>query len=336
MSIVDSTASPTVCRKCGTAYSRLKGYFPVCYSSLYKGTGYLPYCNSCIDEMYDSYLSEGYSPADTVRQMCRKLDIYWNEKLFADSEKMSASRSVMRSYIAKTNSSRIVGKCYDDTLREENALWVWPRHYDEISAPVTDTTQEYEEDNNIDVEPEIMAFWGPGNTPKMYQELQQRYLYWKEHLPAGVNIDDIGVQALLRQICSVEIELNKLRAAGKSTDKAVNSLNTLLGSAMLKPAQKKDEADAAIDNTPFGVWIKRWEDGKPIPAPDPQLEDVDGVKKYIFTWLHGHLCKMLGIKNSYSRLYDEAIAEMRVEKPEFDDEDDEAFIYDVFSESTDD
>ena len=336
MSIVDSTASPTVCRKCGTAYSRLKGYFPVSYSFLYKGTGYLPYCNECIDSMYDMYVSEeGRTPADAVRQMCRKLDLYWNERLFNDAERMSAQRSLMRAYIAKTNTTRFVGKCYDDTLAEENALWVWPPRYANIVVPEPEE-KVTEEEEKIEVDPEIISFWGPGNTPKMYQELQQRYLYWKEHLPNGVNIDDIGVQALLRQICSVEIELNKLRAAGKSTDKAVNSLNTLLGSAMLKPAQKKDEADAAIDNTPFGVWIKRWEDGKPIPKPDPELEDVDGVKRYIFTWLHGHHCKKLGIKNSYSKLYDEAIAEMRVEKPEFDDEDDEAFIYDVFSESSDD
>ena len=329
MSIVDSSASPTVCRKCGTAYSRLKGYFPVSYSLLYKGVGYLPYCNDCIDAMYEAYVSDGRSPADAVRQMCRKLDLYWNEKMFEDAEKMSASRSIMRTYIAKTNNSKIVGKCYDDTLREEAALWVWPPQYNEIKHDEEEVEAEDSGEDVIDV-------WGPGNTPKMYQELQQRYLYWKEHMPAGVNTEDIGVQALLRQICSVEIELNRLRAAGKSTDKAVNSLNTLLGSAMLKPAQKKDEADAAIDNTPFGVWIRKWEDGRPIPKPDPELEDVDGIKKYVFTWLHGHLCKMLGIKNSYSRLYDEAIAEMRVERPEFDDEDDEAFIYDVFSESSED
>ena len=338
MSIVDSTASPTICRKCGTAYSRLKGYFPVSYSFLYKGVGYLPYCNDCIDAMYESYVSDGASPTEAVRQVCRKLDIYWSEKLFKDSERMSAARSVMRSYIAKTNTTKYVGKCYDDTLREEGVLWVWPLQYGEVDIlkPRTVEEEPEEKEEEIDVDPEIIAFWGPGNTPKMYQELQQRYLYWKEHLPAGVATDDIGVQALLRQICSVEIELNKLRAAGKSTDKAVNSLNTLLGSAMLKPAQKKDEADAAIDNTPFGVWIRRWEDGKPIPKPDPELEDVDGIKKYVFTWLHGHLCKMLGIKNSYSRMYDEAIAEMRVERPEFDEEDDESFIYDVFSENGED
>lgn len=336
MSIVDSSAAPTVCRKCGTAFSRLKGYFQVCYSYLYKGIGYLPYCNDCIDAMYEAYITDGRSPADAVRQICRKLDLYWNERLFIDAEKMSPSRSVMRSYIAKTNNSKYVGKCYDDTLREEGALWVWPPQYGEIkpSEGQPDADGDDEEDE-IEVDPDIIAFWGPGNTPKMYQELQQRYLYWKEHLPVGVNINDIGVQALLRQICSVEIELNKLRAAGKSTDKAVNSLNTLLGSAMLKPAQKRDEADVAIDNTPFGVWIRKWEDGRPIPAPDPEMEDVDGIKKYVFTWLHGHLCKMLGIKNSYSRLYDEAIAKMRVEKPEYSDEDEEALIYDVFSSSDD-
>ena len=35
---------------------------------------------------------------------------------------------------------------------------------------------------------------------------------------------------------------------------------------------------------------------------------------------------MLGIKNSYCKLYEEELAKMRIERPEYDDEDDEVFI----------
>lgn len=325
-----------VCCRCGKAYARRRGNFRVSYASSHKGIGYIPICGECIDLMYDSYLAQCHNAKDAVRQMCRKLDLYWNNTAYESIAKKSNNRTMMSQYIQRISTIAYAGKSYDDTLAAEGTLWSFgPNGVSVAQAPAQQEDTE-PEDEKIEISDDVIAFWGPGNTPKMYQELQQRYLYWKEHLPTGVDTDDIGVQALLRQICSVEIELNKLRAAGKSTDKAVNSLNTLLGSAMLKPAQKKDEADAAIDNTPFGVWIRKWEDGKPIPKPDPELEDVDGIKKYVFTWLHGHLCKMLGIKNSYSRLYDEAIAEMRVERPEFDDEDDEAFIYDVFSGSDSD
>lgn len=154
-------------------------------------------------------------------------------------------------------------------------------------------------------------------------------------LPKDIEVD-IGTEAIIRQLCSLELDINRDRAAGRSVDKNVNTLNTLLGSAKLKPTQKKEDADASIDNTPFGVWIRRWENQRPIPEPDPELQDVDGVVRYISIWYLGHLCKMLGIKNTYCKLYEDELAKMRIERPEYDDEDDETMFNDIFGVSDSD
>lgn len=151
------------------------------------------------------------------------------------------------------------------------------------------------------------------------------------HLPSGIDLG-IGIDALIRQICNLEVDINRDRTAGKQVDKAIGTLNTLLGSAMLKPNQKADNADSALERTPFGVWIKRWEDKRPIPEPDPEMKDVDGIVRYIDIWLRGHLAKMLGKKNAYSALYEKEIAKKRIERPEFSDEDDETFFSDAFGE----
>ena len=81
----------------------------------------------------------------------------------------------------------------------------------------------------------------------------------------------------------------------------------------MKPSQKKqDEAiDTAFDSNPFGVGIRLYENSKPIPEPDPELQDVDGIIKYISIWFLGHLCKMLGIKNTYCKLYEQELEKMR-------------------------
>lgn len=42
---------------------------------------------------------------------------------------------------------------------------------------------------------------------------------------------------------------------------------------------------------------------------------------------------MLGIKNTYCRLYEEEIAKMRVDRPEYEDEDDETLFNDIFGGS---
>lgn len=74
---------------------------------------------------------------------------------------------------------------------------------------------------------------------------------------------------------------------------------------------------------------------RPIPEPDPELQDVDGIKKYITVWFFGHLCKMLGLNNSYSRLYTDEIEKLRVDRPE-DEFDDDELLYEAFSESDSD
>ena len=92
MAAIEINASSSICRKCGTAYGRLKGYFPVSYGFLYRGTGYLPYCKECVDKMFNAYLAECKDTKMAVRQMCRKLDLYWSEKLFDAAEKQSTPR----------------------------------------------------------------------------------------------------------------------------------------------------------------------------------------------------------------------------------------------------
>ena len=117
----------------------------------------------------------------------------------------------------------------------------------------------------------------------------------------------------------------------EDVDKKVNTLNTLLGSAMLKPNQAKtDSSDSTFEKTPFGMWIKRWEDGLPVPEIAPEFRDVDGIIRYITIWFLGHLCHMLNIRNTYCKLYEEEIAKIRIQRPEFDEEDDETMFNDIF------
>lgn len=348
MAAVEFSTSSSTCRRCGQSYGRLKGNFPVSYAPLYKGTGYLPYCRTCVDDIYNLYLSQCKDPADAVRQTCRKLDIYWSQSAFDALSNNTSTRSIMTMYLQKLSMGKHISKCYDDTLLEEKVLWLFPEHYREMarsSAGIAMAKEEAKEEAEknpqakalADIEQGVIDFWGPGYTAEMYCELEDRRQYWVRKLQdAGYEID-VGTEALLRQICNLEIDINKDRASGRDTDKKVSALNSIIGSMNLKPAQKKDDkaADSDFDSTPFGVWIKRFEDERPIPEADPEMEDVDGIKKFLLTWVYGHLAKMLNIKNAHSKLYDEAIAKYRVERPEFNDDDDDDMLYNILSDKED-
>lgn len=317
------------CTRCTRSFTKQKGNFPGGQSPMWRENGgYIPVCRHCVDELYDHYKTVLGDERAALRRICMKFDIYWGEDVYKMLNKASTTNSRVLSYISRSNLYQFVGKTFDTTLDEEAAAeadktaWML-RQQDSVSE------ENMEESEQIDKD--IIDFWGPGLRPDMYIELEQRKNYWVSHLPAGVEVT-IGIEALIRQICNLEVDINRDRAAGKSVDKSIGTLNTLLGSAMLKPSQNTDNADASTEKTPFGVWIKKWEDKRPIPEPDPEMQDVDGVVRYIDIWLRGHLSKMLGKKNTYSALYEKEIAKMRLERPDFDDEDDEAFFSDVFGE----
>ena len=328
MAAIEVNASSSTCRKCGTAYGRLKGYFPVSYSYLYKGTGYLPYCKDCVDGMFAAYLQECKDSKVAVRQMCRKLDLYWSEKVYEAVEKQNSTRSMMTSYITKINAVKLASKSYDDTLREEGALWLEPKAYANMETVITGVDISDEE---LNVSDDIVLFWGPGYTPSMYMELENRRKYWMSKYPQEAELD-IGTEALIRQICSLEIDINKARMEGKPIDKYVNSLNTVLGSANLKPTQKKEDADAELEKMPLGVGIQKWEYSRPLPPTPKEKRDINQVIKNITTWYLGHACKMVGIRNSYCKMYEDAMAELRVENPDHAEDDDDTLLNSVFGD----
>ena len=325
MGHLEVNAASSVCRKCGKAHSRLKGFFPTSYSFLYKGIGYLPYCKNCVDSMYESYLAVCDNPRKAVRQMCRKLDLYWSDIIFDYVERKNTSRTMMTAYITRANNAQYAGKCYDDTLIEEGTLWDDP----EYRPVVVQQVSHDEMQGDIDVDPDIVDFWGADFAPDFLIKLDKRYKEWTD----GEGDIDKGSISLFKQICILEETIARDAAAGRSVDKNMNTLNTLLGSANLKPVQKKTEADAAMENTPFGVWIDRWEHKRPVPEPDPMFKDVDGIIRYITIWFYGHISKTLGIQNVYCEMYEKEMEKMKVNRPEaFDEEvdDDEAVFNSIF------
>lgn len=325
---IEINGSTAICSRCGKSYGRRKGYFPVNYGVLYKGIGYISVCKDCIDSMYNSYLSQCNNAKDAVRQVCRKLDLYWSDKVYCVVERKNTNSTMMTSYIAKINTVSYSGKSYDDTLAEEGNLWNWDMQPVVQDTPVYDVGEARESES--EVSEDVIAFWGAGYTPEMYESLEQRRSYWMSRFPDDYELD-IGTEAIIRQICSLELDINRDRAAGRAVDKSVNALNTLLGSASLKPAQKKGDSDASIYNTPMGVWIDRFEYKRPIPD-DETDENKNYLKKYILAWFGGHLSKMFGIKNANTKLYDEEIAKYRVSRPEFDDDSDDDMMYDTLSD----
>lgn len=314
------------CSRCGGRHKRLRGSFPSSHSEIYKGNGgYLPVCNRCIEDLYLHY-KDKLGDEGAIRRLCMKFDIYWSPEIYSMVSKANTCNSRIKPYISRTNLIKFSGKTYDDTLDEEGFLQPVT-----IAVGKRDVEEIVDEDGNVQkyVTPEQIKFWGAGFPPELYYELDGRYERWTKDVPKPV---DSGAEALYRQICILEVTITRNAITGKPIESAVNTLNTLIGSVNAKPVQKKQEesADTGFDNSPFGVGIKMLENTRPVPTPLPELEDADGVKRYLSTWVLGHLCKLFKIKNSYTKLYEDELNKYRVERPELQDEDDEDIFAEMF------
>lgn len=335
MGTLELSSTAAVCRRCGQAYGRLKGNFSTSYAPLYKGVGYLPYCKTCVDEMFNLYMIACNDSKMAVRQMCRKLDLYWSDTAFEYIEKRNNQRTIMTAYIARINSTQYVGKSYDDTLAEEGQQWNFSNTVGTYEQTTTRSSAAQKEDlPEVTVDPEIVDFWGEDYAPEFLLKLDRRYKGWT----AGQDDLEPAAVSLFKHICILEETIAIDSAAGRPFDKNLNTLNGLLGSLNMKPVQKKDDAVGGnVDSSPMGVWIRRFENERPIPEPDPELRDVDKIVRYIQIFFLGHLAKMLGKTTVYSKMYEEEIARLRVESPdlssEYDDNDD--FFEERFSAAED-
>lgn len=313
------------CTRCTRSFTNQKGNFPSSQSPMYRENGgYLPICRHCVEEMFAHYKEVLGDEKAAIRRICLKFDIYWNDKVYHMINKSSTTSSRVLSYISKSNLMQFVGKTFDDTLDEEGGI-----------GPSIVVLSDGEEDieqqpDTIVIPSDIAEFWGQGFAPNFYMELERRFKYWVGDTDRySMDVSDCAV---IRQICILEVTIARDTAQGKAIDKHVNSLNNLLGSANLKPVQKRQSEglDSATEGTPFGVWIRKIENTRPISEPDPELKDVDGVIKYISVWFLGHLCKMLKKDNAYSRLYEEEMEKLRVSRPEYEGEDEEDILEDIF------
>lgn len=312
-----------ICSRCGKIYKVQKSNFPASQSPLYSYNGYLPVCNHCVDNLYDHYKEVLGSGQAAMERICMKFDIYWNPDIYGMINKINTSASRVKQYISKTFLVRYIGKSYDDTLDEQDRL-PGPVTMDDALRPEGSDVEDGETKKRPKVSPETVMFWGAGFDEDMYHELDMRYERWTKDLPKPLPIVE---ESLYKQICLQEAQINRKAALGQDVEKGQSALNSLLSSLNVKPNQKSDES-SELESTPLGVWAKRWEDKRPIPDYDDEIQEPK-IIKYISVWLLGHLAKALGLKNMYSQVYEDEIAKYRVEKPEYEEEDDDQLIADI-------
>ena len=123
------------------------------------------------------------------------------------------------------------------------------------------------------------------------------------------------------------LKLSKRNALkkGLSTKEIDKTYQEWLDTGNLKP--KQNTLDTFSDAQTFGTLIQKYEETRPLPEIDKDLEDVDKIGLYIDTFYRGHACKMLNIPNAFSHLYEKVMNKYIVKPPEYNDETDSEILF---------
>jgi hypothetical protein len=123
------------------------------------------------------------------------------------------------------------------------------------------------------------------------------------------------------------LKLVKRRAVmnGDKTKDIDDQIQGWLDTGKLKP--KQNSADALSEAQTWGTLIQKIEETRPCAEIDPELKDVDRIGLMIDVFFRGHAAKMLGIKNTFSHLYEKVMAKYTVKRPEYNTEGDSEAIF---------
>ncbi len=311
---MESPNQKYVCTCCGKSWNGREKYFGKSKSPLFRGNdGFVPICKMCVDRYFIT-LVDFFSGNEekAIDRFCQIFDWYYDEIAVEATKKTPLNRTRISAYPSKLNLAQSqTGVTYLDTIKDRNTETL--NSLEELS--------EAKELKGVKVTQKTMKFWGAGFSESDYQYLNDKYDEWTTRHECNTKAQE----SLFQKIALLELKIMKATQTGEKLEGLISAYNTLLGSANVKPVQNND-GSLAEDNT-FGTLIQRWENEQPIPEPDPEWKDVDGIRKYISVWFLGHLCKMMGVNNTYSKMYEEEIRRLSVEPPSYS-EDEVASEYD--------
>lgn len=331
--MVTSKAQVRRCISCGMVTDS-ESKFAFAESNLYLANGHrLPICTNCLNALFNIEERKFDTYYETYRRICMMFDLYYSDKMADFAYRDSTETTRMSMYCKKIHSPSYFGKTYSNTIIEDGGI-ILKQPAEEVEPEPIPEPEPVDPENDIEIPQEVKDFWGFGMQNKQYHYLDVKYRAWLQKVDTT---NDPAYESILQNVCRLELKIQEAMANGDDISKLSREYNSLLGSLKLQP--KQNDIKEMNDNLCFGNLIKEWEDNKPIPEPSEEFKDVDGIGHYISVWFLGHLCKMMGVKGSYDKVFDEykeEVAKYTVDKPEYDEEDEGTKFKGLFNSITKD
>lgn len=319
-----TTKAKCTCFYCGKEY--VDTNYHKSNSEFYINIGKIPYCKQCIEKFYqyyyEKYTNEGCLTPErkAVKRLCMVFDIYYTDSVFNSAMKKikesNMNISPMGQYMKTIQLSQYKGKTYENTI--------WQEEQEGFANSFADMSDSRKADEKT------IKFFGSGFTDEDYEYLQTEYDDWVTRHECQTKAQE----EVFKRICFKQLEILKATRRGEDTKNLDDTFQKLLDTAKLQP--KQNSGETVSDAQTFGTLIDKWENERPLPEIDEELRDVDKIGLYLDVFFKGHLAKMMGLKNGFSRLYSKYMKQYTVERPEYEsDEDSEALFDAIFGSAMD-
>lgn len=315
------------CACCGATYKTQRGNFlSGCGSLLWRGNNnYLTICKSCVNIWFQS-LTDFYSGNEehALRHLCCMFGWYYCDLasgMAASSDHGVSSKACLYPGKAGTRPVTRRGVDYLQTIRDMYGDGT--TGYGLVQETSSDKQQVGDDcggDTSIGAESEndedkfvvskaMVRRWGPGFNANQYEYLEEEYDDWCEK----AEVKSKSQEELVRAMCIAQLNIRVQQSTGGKVDAAMKTLTDLMTNCNLTPRQHAEMANASDEKLAYGQMIKRIENEMPIPEPQAEFKDPDGIRKYINTFFFGHLAKALGIKNDFEAEYENEMSKYAVE-----------------------
>lgn len=141
-------------------------------------------------------------------------------------------------------------------------------------------------------------------------------------------------ESIFERLSFKKWEINKATKNGQPTKDLDKTYQELLSTANITPRQTS--MDTFADAQTMGTLLQKYEETRPLPEIDEELRDVDKIGLYIDAFYRGHAAKMLGIKNTFTHIYEKVMSKYMVKPPTYEDEEDSEKIFDKIFGSVED
>lgn len=309
-----ATPSTLHCLHCNEEFDSNEFYHSD--SELHSAIGKIPYCRACLDEFYHNYFKKyetlEYQNPDrkAIERLCMAFDIYYKDDIFDKAVKDSKTKpeaTLFALYLKQVKLYQYRSKNYDTTIHDK-----YREMKDGNASMSVYTEREVQQSEDIK---EAIKLFGSGFSDDDYIFLHEQYTDWTTRHECETK----SQEEVFKQICFTQLELLKATRAKQDTKDLNATFLKQLEAAKLQPKQNKGETVSEMQT--FGTLIDKWENTRPIPEIDEDLQDVDKIGKYINIFFKGHLSKMMGIKNAFCKTYDDFMYKYSVKKPEYESED---------------